>query len=110
MLKVGIIHCQQSEDMRSGNTDLKIAQEGECAFGEVGQVKLIGFVSCGGCPGKKAVSQAVTMAEQGADVIVLASCMKKGSPAGIPCPYYQEIEEAIIKEAGKDIKIIEWTQ
>jgi predicted metal-binding protein len=49
------------------------------------------------------------MVERGADIIVLASCMTRGNPIGIPCPNYQRIKEAIIKKVGKDIKIIEWT-
>jgi predicted metal-binding protein len=109
MLKVGIIRCQQTEDMCPGNTDFKVAQEGKCAFEEMGPVEVVGFVSCGGCPGKRAVTRAATMVERGADIIVLASCMTRGNPIGIPCPNYQRIKEAIIKKVGKDIKIIEWT-
>jgi predicted metal-binding protein len=109
MLKVGIIRCQQTEDMCPGSTDFKIAKEGKCAFSEIGPVEIIGFVSCGGCPGKRAVMRAAKMVERGALVIVFASCITKGNPVGIACPNYKKIKEAIIKKVGKDIKIIEWT-
>ena len=109
MLKVGIIRCQQTEDMCAGNTDFKVAKEGKCAFEETGSVEVVGFVSCGGCPGKRAVMRAKTMVERGAEAIVFASCIMKGNPIGIPCPHYANMKEAVIKKAGQDIKIIEWT-
>ena len=57
-IKVGIIRCQQTEDICPGTTDFKVAGEGKAAFSETGGSEVIGFVSCGGCPGKKAVSRA----------------------------------------------------
>ena len=44
MMKVGIIRCQQTEDMCSGNTDFKVASEGKLAFEETGPVEVMGFV------------------------------------------------------------------
>ncbi len=57
MMKVGIIRCQQTEDMCPGNTDFKVAKEGKMAFENTGPVEVIGFVSCGGCPGKKQLQE-----------------------------------------------------
>jgi predicted metal-binding protein len=109
MLKVGMIRCQQTEDMCPGNTDFKVAQEGKCAFEETGPVEVVGFVSCGACPGIRAVTRAKTMVERGAEAIVLVSCISKGNPIGMPCPHYQKMKEAIIKKVGEGIKIIEWS-
>lgn len=41
MLKVGIIRCQQTEDMCPGNTDFKVASLGKLAFEETGPVQII---------------------------------------------------------------------
>jgi predicted metal-binding protein len=109
MLKVGIIRCQQTEDMCPGNTDFKVAKEGKFAFEEMGPVEIVGFVSCGGCPGKKAVTRAKLIVERGAEAIAFASCITKGNPIGFSCPHYSSIKEAVIKKVGIDIKIIEWT-
>lgn len=109
MLKVGMIRCQQTEDMCPGNTDFRVAKEGKCAFEETGPVEVVGFVSCGGCPGKRAVTCAKTMVERGAEAIVFVSCISKGNPIGMPCPHYQKMKEAIIKKVGEGIKIIEWS-
>jgi len=35
-MKVGIIRCQQIEDMCPGNTDFKVAKEGKLAFQDIG--------------------------------------------------------------------------
>jgi predicted metal-binding protein len=109
MTKIGIIRCQQTEDMCPGTADFKIASEGKMAFAEIGPVEVVGFVSCGGCPGKKAVSRAKLMVERGADAIAIASCISKGNPIDFPCPHYEEIKESIAKKMGPDTKIIEWT-
>jgi len=108
-MKAGIIRCQQTEDMCPGNTDFKVAKEGSLAFEETGPVEIIGFVSCGGCPGKKAVTRADLMVKRGADIIVLASCIKKGTPIGFPCPHFNNMKNCIIKKIGNEVKIIDWT-
>ena len=109
MKKVGIIRCQQTEDICPGNTDFKIAAAGKLAFEETGPVEIVGFVSCGGCPGKRAIARAQMMVDRGAEIIVFASCMSKGNPIGFPCPHFANIRDAVMKKIGPDIQIIEWT-
>jgi predicted metal-binding protein len=108
-MKVGIIRCQQTEDICPGNTDFKIASEGKLAFEETGPVEVIGFLSCGGCPGKRAVSRAQLMLNRGAEAIVFASCISKGNPIGFACPHFEKMKESVINKVGPDIKIIDWT-
>lgn len=108
-MKIGIIRCQQTEDICPGNTDFKVAKEGKLAFAETGPVEIMGFVSCGGCPGKRAISRAALLVERGAKAIVFGSCITKGNPIGYPCPHYANMRDAIIKKIGNEIKIIEWT-
>jgi len=108
-MKVGVIRCQQTEDMCPGNTDFKIAAEGKFAFEETGPVEIMGFESCGGCPGKRAVMRAKMMVDRGAEAIVMASCISRGNPIGFPCPHFEKMKESIKKKIGPEIKIIEWT-
>ncbi len=108
-IKVGIIRCQQTEDMCPGNTDFKVASEGKLGFAETGPVEIVGFVSCGGCPGKRAVARAKMMIERGATAIALASCISRGNPIGVPCPHFEKMKESISKIIGSSIKIIDWT-
>jgi len=107
--KIGIIRCQQTEDMCQGNTCLKVVAEGKLAFAQTGSCEVVGFVSCGGCPGKRAVSRAKMMVDRGAETIVIASCISKGHPIGVPCPHFMQMKESIAKKIGPDIKIIDWT-
>ena len=92
MIKIGITRYQQTEDMCPGTMDFIVASEGKMAFAETGPAEIVGFVSCGGCLGKRAVSMANLMGERGAQAIVLASCISKGNPIDFPCPHYAENE------------------
>lgn len=104
MKKVGIIRCQQTEDMCPGTTDFKVAAQGKLAFEKTGPVEIVGFISCGGCPGKRAVSRAEMMVKRGAEAIAFASCISKGNPIG---PHYVNMRDAIIETVGPDIEIQE---
>lgn len=108
MKKAGIIRCQQTEDMCPGTTDFKTASAGKLAFEAFGPCEIIGFVSCGGCPGKRAVTRAKMLVARGAEVIFLASCIKKGNPIGMPCPNYEAMKSAIEKKL-ETIPVIDWT-
>lgn len=108
-MKAGIIRCQLTEDLCPGAMDFKIAGEGTFAFAETGPVEIVGFLSCGGCCGKKAVARAGMMVDRGAEVIVFTSCMKMGKPIGFPCPHFAAIREAVARKLGPDIRIIDWT-
>jgi len=107
--KAGIIRCQQTEDLCPGTTDFRAAKLGKLAFEKTGPVEIVGFVSCGGCPGKKAVSRAQMMVEKKAEVIVFASCISKGNPIGFPCPHFKQMKEAVIQKLGSEIEILDWT-
>jgi len=109
MKKVGIIRCQQTEDMCPGTTDFKVASQGKAAFETSGPVEIIGFVSCGGCPGKRAVTRAKMMVERGAEAIVFASCIAKGTPIGFPCPHSEQIKASVINKIGAGIEVFEYT-
>lgn len=109
MKKVGIIRCQQTEDLCPATTCLKVAKEGKLAFAEYGECELIGLVTCGGCPGKRAVSRAKLLTDRGAEVIALASCIFKGTPIQFPCPHAAQMKEAIIKRVGQEIVLLDYT-
>ena len=107
--KVGIIRCQHTEDLCPGTTDFKVARRGKCAFEEIGPVQVVGFVSCGGCPGKRSAGRAKIMVERGAEVIALGSCIKKGNPIDYPCPHFESIKRAIEKAVGDGVLVLDYT-
>lgn len=109
-MKVGLIRCMQTEDMCPGTTCFKVMKEKKLAFeGIEEEIEVIGVNTCGGCPGKKAVTRAAEMVRRGADTIALASCIKKGTPIGFACPHAEKMKEAIQKRLGNDVNIMEYT-
>lgn len=105
-MKVGLLRCLQTEDKCSGTLDFKAMRQKKGAFANVeGDIEIIGFITCGGCPGKKAAARAAGMVKRGADTIVLASCITKGNPTA--CPYAKEIKEAIAQKIGQAVPLID---
>ena len=109
-MKVGLIRCMQTEDMCPTTICLKVMKHKKLAFeGITEEIEVIGVNTCGGCPGKKAVTRAAEMVKRGADTIVLASCITKGNPIGFPCPHAAQMKTAIENEVGETIRMIDYT-
>ena len=109
MKKVAIIRCQQTEDLCGGCKDMKFVAEGKGAFEQFGPCTLVGFVSCGGCPGKRAVQRAKILRDHGAEVIALSSCITKGTPIDFPCPNQHRMLKAIKAALGPDFPVLDYT-
>jgi predicted metal-binding protein len=108
-MKAGIIRCRQTEDLCPGTRDFKVAKAGKGAFEGIGASEVIGFVSCGGCPGKRAVARAKNMVERGAEIIVFTTCISKGTPIGFPCPHAEQMKEAVTKAVGDKVIVLGYT-
>jgi Predicted metal-binding protein len=109
-MKVGVIRCMQTEDYCPGTTDFRMIREKQGGFEGVEEViEIVGFINCGGCPGKKSVLRARELVKRGADTIAFASCIQKGTPIGYACPFAKKMKELVQNEVGKEIKIIDYT-
>ena len=109
-MKVGIIRCMQTEDYCPGTADFKYIREKKGAFSDVeGDIEIVGFINCGGCPGKKVLLRARELVKRGADTICFASCINKGTPIGYPCPFAKKMMDLIKNEFGDSITILEYT-
>ena len=109
-MKVGIIRCMQTEDYCPGTTDFKMIREHMGVFEGIDEeIKLVGFCNCGGCPAKKAVLRARKLVERGADTIVFASCIQKGTPIGYPCPFAKKMKELIERDLGDAVRLLDYT-
>ena len=97
-MKLGIIRCMQTEDYCPGTADFKAVREKTGAFAGEEDIKVVGFINCGGCPGKKALLRARELTKRGADTIALASCITKGTPIGYPCPFQKQMRELIERD------------
>ena len=114
-MKVGVIRCELVAENCPGSGCFKAMREKKGAFeGVEEEVIVVGFMTCGGCPGKKVAFKVKAMLEKGADTIALSSCITKGYPVGkaFPCPHVEEIKkavEAILKKNKPDARLLEWT-
>lgn len=108
-MKVGIIRCMQTEDYCVASRDMVTIREKKDAFDVDEEVVLTGIVTCGGCPGKKAVLRARLLVAQGADTIAFASCIGKGTPIGYPCSFAKRMMDLVRNDLGDDIRILEYT-
>lgn len=109
-MKVGIIRCMQTEDTCPGTADFRQIREKTGVFqGVEEEIVLIGFINCGGCPGKKAVQRAKELVRRGADTIAFASCTQKGTPIGYPCPFAKKMKEIVRAAVGDEITLLDYT-
>ena len=109
-MKVGIIRCMQTEDFCPGTTHFRMIREKKGAFEGVEEdIEIIGFINCGGCPGKKAVLRARELVNRGADSIAFASCIQKGTPIGYACPFAKRMKDVIQNDLGDGIRLIDYT-
>ena len=109
-MKIGIIRCMQTEDYCPGTTDFRMVREKKGVFEGVQEdIEIIGFINCGGCPAKKSVLRARELVKRGADTIVFASCIQKGTPIGYPYPFAKKMKELITKDLGDSIKVLDYT-
>jgi predicted metal-binding protein len=72
------------------------------------EIEIIGFINCGGCPGKKAIMRARELVKRGANTIAFASCIQRGTPIGYPCPIGKKMKQ-LIQNDLPDIHIIDHT-
>jgi predicted metal-binding protein len=108
-MKAGIIRCRETEDICPGTADFLAAAKGTGAFRKTGPVEIVGYVTCGGCPGKRAVPRALELAARGAGIVALASCMSKGNPIRFPCPHFEAIRKAVARALPDGVRILDWT-
>ena len=109
-MKLGILRCMQTEDYCPGTADFRAVREKTGAFAGLEEpIELIGFVSCGGCPDKKALLRARELVRRGADTIAFASCIQKGTPIGYPCPFARQMKELLQAQLGEEITLLDYT-
>lgn len=66
-------------------------------YGEDEELELVGYTTCGGCPGGNIESVPEEMAKNGAEVIHLATGFLVGYP---PCPYIDHFKSFIPEKFG----------
>jgi predicted metal-binding protein len=101
--KIGIIICDRYR-MCAGGKCLRAFRNREGAFSiykKNEELELVGYATCGGCPGGNIEYAPGEMLKNGAEVIHLATGLIVGYP---PCPYMQYFHDFI--ESRYDLKVV----
>ncbi len=101
-VKIGIIICDRYRNCAGGKC-LKALRNREGAFSiyKDKEVELVGYTTCGGCPGGNIEYAPEEMKKNGVEVIHLATGMVVGYP---PCPYVSYFKKFIEEKYG--VKVV----
>jgi predicted metal-binding protein len=103
MKRIGIIICQRYSACAGGKCLRALRnREGGFSLYKEEEVELVGYASCGGCPGGNVEYAPVEMKKNGAEVIHLATGLVVGYP---PCPYIDEFSEFIKQKYDMEVVI-----
>ncbi len=102
--KIGIIICDRYRACAGGKC-FRSLQQREGAFDiydKDDDVELVGYTSCGGCPGGNIEYAPEEMKKNGAEVIHLATGLVVGYP---PCPYIEQFCAFIPEKYGMKVVV-----
>lgn len=104
MAKIGVIICDRYRTC-TGNKCFKAINERDGAFASYPKdepIEVVGWITCGGCPGERLESAPADMKKFGAEAIHLASCYLAGYPI---CPYIEDHKNYIEKVVGLAVRV-----
>ena len=101
MKKVGIIICDRYHTCAGGKC-LRSLRERTGGFERYKdeEVELVGYTTCGGCPGGNVEYAPEEMMNNGAEVVHLATGLVVGYP---PCPHLDYFREFIPRKFGMEV-------
>jgi predicted metal-binding protein len=105
-VKIGIIICDRYSDCAGGKC-FRALQRREGAFSIYGKdavLEVVGYTTCGGCPGGNIEYAPAELLKNGADVVHLATGLLVGYP---PCPRIRHFSDFIECQYG--LKVVAGT-
>jgi predicted metal-binding protein len=101
--KVGIIICDRYRDCAGGKCLRSLRnREGAFSIYKSQEVELVGYTSCGGCPGGNIEYCVEEMKKNGAEVVHFATGMVVGYP---PCPHIDHFRNFIKTKFNVDVVV-----
>jgi predicted metal-binding protein len=101
-VKIGIIICDRYKSCAGGKCFRSVKEKaGAFDIYKDREVELVGYTTCGGCPGGNIEYAPEELKINGAEVIHLATGMVVGYP---PCPYINSFKSFI--ETKYDLKVV----
>jgi predicted metal-binding protein len=90
-VRIGIIICDRYRDCAGGKCFRALRnREGTFSVYDGRDVEVVGYTTCGGCPGGNVEYAPAEMKKNGAQVIHFATGLVVGYP---PCPYIQHFKD-----------------
>ena len=103
MTKLGIIICDRYRTCAGGKCLRALRnREGGFARYQGQEVELVGYTTCGGCPGGNVEYAGEEMVKNGAQVIHLATGLVVGYP---PCPYIETFRKFLEQRNGVEVVV-----
>lgn len=103
-VKIGIIICDRYRNCAGGKC-IRAMKNREGAFNlytKKDDLEIVGYTTCGGCPGGNIEYAPEEMIKNGAEVIHLATGLVVGYP---PCPYIDHFQQFIPEKFGVKVVI-----
>jgi predicted metal-binding protein len=103
-IRIGIIICARYRDCGGGKC-FRALRERQGAFSHYAagdELQIVGYSSCGGCPGGNVEKVPAEFLKNGADVVHLATGLVVGYP---PCPYIRQFKAFIEKQYGVPVVV-----
>ena len=103
-MKIGVIICDRYRDCGGGKC-FRSMREREGAFAKYSKdepLEVVGYSSCGGCPGGNVEYVPEEMINNGAQAIHLATGLVVGYP---PCPHLDYFTDFIEKRYGVPVAV-----
>ena len=97
-----MMRCLNAEEDCIAQPCLNLIKERKNEFSGLEKIELVGLITCGGCPGKRISLRVKSLLEEGADKVVLTSCITKGTCRGEVCPHLDAIKESVLNLVDED--------
>jgi predicted metal-binding protein len=104
--KIAVVRCDIVSEACPGVACFKAFNKRKVHFGEYGKdAEIIGFFTCGGCPGRRVFRLVDSLLKHNVNVIHLSSCMLMEKSYS-KCPHLEDIKQMILQ---KGVKVVEGT-
>jgi predicted metal-binding protein len=101
--KIGIIICDRYHDCAGGKCFRALKnREGAFSIYKGQEVELVGYTTCGGCPGGNVEYCVEEMKKNGADVVHFATGLVVGYP---PCPHIDDFTNFVKQKYGVGVVV-----
>ncbi len=104
--RIAVVRCDIVSEVCPGVACFNAFNKRKVHFSDYGNdAEIIGFFTCGGCPGRRVFRLVDSLLKHGVDVIHLSSCMLMEKSYS-KCPHLEDIKQMITR---KGVKVVEGT-